>query len=259
MAEKNCPIKVFYSIFFTPPRWADVAFVWRRPARMRGRPIKPHTSAQRAPRRRANGCVDMLFLRRSVNLTVTCSARRRHWGQGSPCKLRFGTKTRCLRASSRTALLRDDFLCRASKVTSHPLRRSSFPKCKQFLGLHFGFLFSRYISRYENLKFGFLPFVVVTIVAMVFSSAVFAARAPAMGNSADRAWQLSQLVEGVLTACNPSHGSLSYVQARRCVSKQIGRHDAACQDCPQCVSRSPVLGTPQSRMALWGEEKQRSD
>ena len=60
-----------------------------------------------------------------------------------------------------------------------------------------------------------------------------------MGNSADRAWQLSQLVEGVLTACNPSHGSLSYVQARHCVSKQIGRHDAACQGCPRCVSRSP--------------------
>ena len=60
-----------------------------------------------------------------------------------------------------------------------------------------------------------------------------------MGNSADRAWQLSQLVEGVLTAFNPSHGSLSYVQARRCVSKQVGRHDAACQGCPRCVSRSP--------------------
>ena len=60
-----------------------------------------------------------------------------------------------------------------------------------------------------------------------------------MGNSADRAWQLSQLVEGVLTACNPSHGSLSYVQARRCVSKQIGQHDAARQGCPRCVSRSP--------------------
>ena len=104
--------------------------------------------------------------------------------------------------------------------------------------------------------------------------AVFAVRAPAMGNSADRAWQLSQLVEGVLTACNPSHGSLSCVktncvsfasaQARKlnrsvcfsfphevgyfvgtlfmaghCVSKQIGRHDAACQGCPRCVSRSP--------------------
>ena len=109
---------------------------------------------------------------------------------------------------------------------------------------------------------------------MVFFSAVFAARAPAMGNSADRVWQLSQLVEGVLTACNPSHGSLSCVKtncvsfasaqarklnrsvcfsfphevgyfvgtpfiARRCVSKQIGRHDAACQGCPRCVSRSP--------------------
>ena len=95
------------------------------------------------------------------------------------------------------------------------------------------------MSRYVNLKFEFLPCVVASIVAMVFFSAVFAARAPAMGNSADRAWQLSQLVEGVLTACNPSHGSLSYVQAGHCVSKQVGRHDAACQGCPRCVSRSP--------------------
>ena len=62
MAEKNYPVEVFYSIFFTPPRWADAAFVWRRPARMRGRPAKPHPSAQRAPRRRANGCADVCFL-----------------------------------------------------------------------------------------------------------------------------------------------------------------------------------------------------
>lgn len=47
---------------------------------------------------------------------------------------------------------------------------------------------------------------------MVFFFAVFAARALAMGNSADRAWQLSQLVEGVSTAFNPSHGSLSCVK-----------------------------------------------
>ena len=95
-----------------------------------------------------------------------------------------------------------------------------------------------------------------------------------MGNSADRAWQLSQPVTGVLTAFNPSRGCLSCVEtncvsfasaqarklnhsvcfsfphevgyfvgtpfmARRCVSKQIGRHDAACQGCPRCVSRSP--------------------
>ena len=45
-----------------------------------------------------------------------------------------------------------------------------------------------------------------------YAYAVFAARTPAMGNSADRAWQLSQLVEGVLTAFNPSHGSLSCVK-----------------------------------------------
>ena len=47
---------------------------------------------------------------------------------------------------------------------------------------------------------------------MVFFFTVFAARAPAMGNSADRAWQLSLLVEGVSTAFNPSHGSLSCVE-----------------------------------------------
>ena len=97
-----------------------------------------------------------------------------------------------------------------------------------------------------------------------------------MGNSADRVWQLSQLVEGVLTAFNPIHGSLSCVKtncvssasaqarklnrsvcfsfphevgyfvgnpfiARRCVSKQVERHDAACQGCPRCVSRSPEV------------------
>ena len=111
---------------------------------------------------------------------------------------------------------------------------------------------------------------------MVFSYAVFAARTPAMGNSADRAWQLSQLVEGVSTAFNPSRGSLSCVKtnsvsfasvqarklshsvcfsfphkvdyfvgppfmARHCVSKQIGQHDAACQGCSRRVSQPAVL------------------
>ena len=78
------------------------------------------------------------------------------------------------------------------------------------------------MSRYENLIFGFLPFVVVTIVAMVFFSAVFAARAPAMVNSADRAWQLSQLMEGVSTAFNPSHGSLSCVETNCGVVRVAG-------------------------------------
>ena len=39
-----------------------MAFAWRKPARMRGQPAKPHTSAQRAPRRGANGCADVRFL-----------------------------------------------------------------------------------------------------------------------------------------------------------------------------------------------------
>ena len=62
MAEKNHPSKIYCSVFFTPPRWAGVAFVWYRPPRMRGLPIKPHTSAQRAPRRGANGCADERFV-----------------------------------------------------------------------------------------------------------------------------------------------------------------------------------------------------
>jgi len=62
MVEKNYPVEVFHSIFFTPPRWADAAFVWRKPARMRGRPAKPHTAARRAPRRGANGCADERFV-----------------------------------------------------------------------------------------------------------------------------------------------------------------------------------------------------
>ena len=166
------------------------------------------------------------------------------------------------------------FLAAQEKPKTQPASHATASYIAENLGsLHFGFR-SRYISRYENLKFRFLPFVVVTIVAMVFFFAVFAARAPAMGNSADRAWQLSQLVEGVSTAFNPSHGSLSCVEtncvsfasaqaqklnhsvcfsfphevgyfvgaptmARHCVSNQVGRHDAACQGCPRCVSRSP--------------------
>lgn len=36
------------ALVFCAARRADTAFVWHRPARMRGRPIKPHTSARRA-------------------------------------------------------------------------------------------------------------------------------------------------------------------------------------------------------------------
>ena len=125
---------------------------------------------------------------------------------------------------------------------------------------------------------------------MVFFSAVFAARTPAMGNSADRAWQLSQLVEGVSTAFNPSHGSLSCVKtnsvsfasaqvrklnrsvcfsfphevgyfvgtpfmARHCVSKQVGRHDAVCQGCPRRVFLARPSWGPRKAGRLCGERR----
>ena len=90
---------------------------------------------------------------------------------------------------------------------------------------------------------------------MVFFSAVFAARAPAMGNSADRAWQLSQLVEGVLTAFNPSRGSLSYVQAGHCVSKQVRWHDAALPRLPTVRFSLARLGGPHKAGRLCGERR----
>ena len=72
---------------------------------------------------------------------------------------------------------------------------------------------SRYISRYVNLKLGFLPFVVASIVAMVFFFAVFAARAPAMGTartergSSHSSWKGSRLLATPATAaclmCRP--------------------------------------------------------
>ena len=50
-----------------------------------------------------------------------------------------GSNPRRVTLSSRTTLVRDDFLCSASKIISHPLRRSSSPNCKRFAGLQFGF------------------------------------------------------------------------------------------------------------------------
>ena len=154
MAEKNYPIKVFYSIFFTPPRWADVAFVWRRPARMRGRPIKPHTSAQRAPRRGANGCADVRFL--------TCAAVQplifrpeAALGSGFSLQAAFWYQNAML-----ALFLRSKKSLKRSLSLIPPFRTPHIIS----LFLHFEFR-SRYISRYEKLNLGFLPFVVATIVA----------------------------------------------------------------------------------------------
>ena len=95
--------------------------------RMRSLPAKPHTAARRAPRHEANGCVDMPSLRRSVNLTVTCSARRRHWGQGSLCKLRFGTKMLSKATSHQKDMKMVSFgkYRHAGKASSFPARRKA--------------------------------------------------------------------------------------------------------------------------------------
>ena len=61
------------ALVFCAARWADAAFVWRRPARMRSRPIKPHTSAQRAlPLVRVSYPLRLLFNAVSVLLHDDC-------------------------------------------------------------------------------------------------------------------------------------------------------------------------------------------
>jgi len=60
--REELPNRSFYPVFFTPPRWANAAFVCYKPARMRSLPAKPHPSARRAPRSGANGCADVRFL-----------------------------------------------------------------------------------------------------------------------------------------------------------------------------------------------------
>ena len=119
-------------------------YVWRRPARMRGRPAKPHTSAQRAPRRGANGCADVRFL--------TCAAVQ---------PLIFRPE----------AALGSGFSLQAAfwyqnAMLAHFLHSKKSLRCSpspELLGNKFQFFFS---TRPEILPFCTLDFVVATIVAM---------------------------------------------------------------------------------------------
>ena len=79
---------------------------------------------------------------------------------------------------------------------------------------------------------------------MVFLRRICSSR-PGDGDSADRAWQLSQLVEGVLTAFNPSHGSLSCVKTN-CVSF------ASVQ--ARKLNRSVCFSFPHKVATLWGPQ-----
>ena len=90
------------------------------------------------------------------------SRPRAAWGTGVyPSKQYFDIKMRCLR-----------FSCAARKAKRRQIL-VLFRRNPKFL--RFGFR-SRYISRYVNLKFGFLPFVVASIVAMVFLRRICSSR-----------------------------------------------------------------------------------
>ena len=66
-----------------------------------------------------------------------------------------------------------------------------------------------------------------------------------MGNSAGRAWQPSQLAERVLTAFNPSHGSLSCVETN-CVSFASAQ--------ARKLNRSVCFSFPHKVATLWGPQ-----
>ena len=86
------------------------------------------------------------------------------------------------------------FLVPQEKPKTQPASHATASYIAENLGsLHFGFR-SRYISRYENLKFGFLPFVVASIVAMVFLRRICSSRP---GDGEQRRQSLA-----ALTACD---------------------------------------------------------
>ena len=129
--------------------------MWSRPARMRGQPVKPHTSARRAPRCGANGCADVRFLTCAAVQPLIFRPQAAYWGQGSPCKCRFDIKRRCLRFSC-AAQEKPKTLSESHATVSYTTYNLAF--------LHFEFR-SRYISRYAGSKVDFLLCVVATIVA----------------------------------------------------------------------------------------------
>ena len=92
------------------------------------------------------------------------------------------------------------------RIKSHLSSASSLLLSKMQTVPWFAFwLFSRYISRYASLKFGFLPFVVASIVAMVFFSP-YLQLAPRLGSS-HSSWKGSLLLSTPATAacltCRP--------------------------------------------------------
>ena len=159
-----------------------MAFVWYRPARMRSRPVKPHTSAQRAPRRGANGCADERFVVQPSTFRPEAAL-----GSGFTLQVAFWYQNAML------AL----FLHGKKSLRYSPSPELSENKFQFF-----------FCTRPEILPFCTLDFVVATIVAMAFLRRICSSRP---GDGEQRGQSLASLTacgKG-LTAFNPSHVSLS--------------------------------------------------
>ena len=142
--------------------------MWRRPARMRGKPAKPHKSARRAPRRGANGCADERFV-------VQPSTFRPEAALGAGV-----LPASCVLVPKRDACA---FLAQQEKpevlpvagIMQKEISISSFIPDLKFCLSTVGFC-SRYNSRYASLKYVFPPCVVASIVAMVFLRRICSSR-----------------------------------------------------------------------------------
>ena len=151
MAEKNHPSKIYCSVFFTPPRWAGVAFAWYRPARMRGQPAKPHTSAQRVPRCGANGCADERFVVQPSTLCLQAAL-----GSGFSLQAAFWYQNAMLaRVVADCAASRRLFMLRIKKSSLICFVAPPFQNANSSLVCILVFFFSCYISRYASSKFDF--------------------------------------------------------------------------------------------------------
>ena len=154
MAEKNYPSKIYCSVFFTPPRRADAAFVWRRPARdARSAHKTAHIGTTRPTPRN-------IRLRRCAFLTcavVQPSTLRTQAALGSGFSLQAAFRYQ----NAMLAL----FLHGKKSLRYSPSPELSENKFQFF-----------FCTRPEILPFCTLDFVVATIVAMAFLRRICSSR-----------------------------------------------------------------------------------
>ena len=137
----------------------------------------------------AQTCTDARSAHKTAHVSTTCPTQRSKWlrrcafsdlCRSSAVNLPSGggIGVRVLPASCVLVPKRDAcaFLAQQEKPKTQPASHAAVLYTAQNLEfLYLGFR-SRYISRYENLKFGFSPFIVASIVAMVFLRRICSSR-----------------------------------------------------------------------------------